>query len=531
MTRLSDSLLRAALLLGVVALALHDEWGLPGAWARAVTFLPGLLALVPTLVLLQRRPGWQRQRAFVWAGLFSLFSAAFMVGEAPPPRAELLLFAATVACSRTAGGGLLVGFLGAFLSVSLARGEGEAVAAPLTAALFLPLLGVAVGGFAGAADRAWEETEVLREELAEQAERIQNVLACVASGVLVVDSQGRLTTYNRAAERILGVYEHKALGRVLAEVPGLEPLAELLARPSRAGDEEPGDPARADLRFRRPDGRTIYVGYAVSPLEDRAGRRLGQILVFQDVTLIRDYADRMLRQEQLAALGRMVSGIAHEFGNILGGARGLLSMARDESPEEAVESLPLVEETLDRALETVDNLLRFARGTPLHPSPGVRLEEVVERALRMLKSEIERSGLEVEVVVRPEAPAVEADAVQLEQVFINLIINAVHAVEEGEERRLRVEIASEGGGVVVRFEDSGPGLSPEARERVFEPFFTTKGSFAGGRAPGTGLGLSVALGVVEGHGGSLEAGSSESLGGASFVVRLPTAHPEGSAPN
>jgi PAS domain S-box-containing protein len=518
--------LRAGLLTCVAFLAIYAERNGPSVWTRALGFLPVLLALGPACALLQKREGFRRQRAFVWTAVFTLTSIGIVVGESPPQPLPFLILCAVVACSRTLLGGALVGGLGAtLLTLSLHQDWPDLAAALAPAPLFL-LSGLVVGYLSSAADQAWEETATLREELADQAEQINNVLACVASGVLVVDERGRLLTYNRAAERILGVLEHKALGRELDSVEGLAPLTQVLSVGAPPPDSQEAELGRSDLHFTRPDGQTIYVGYAVSPLENRAGRRLGQILVFQDVTLIRDYADRMLRQEQLAALGRMVSGIAHEFGNILGGARGLIGMAREETPEEAVQTLPMVQETLDRALETVDNLLRFARGTPLNRIPGVKLEAVIERALLLLKADLDQANIQVETRVEDGVAPVEADAVQLEQVFINVIINSIHALEDLEDRRLRITVRAHNGHAQVLFEDSGPGISPEVRDQIFEPFFTTKGSFASGEVPGTGLGLSIAIGVIEGHEGTIEISTSPELKGACFTITLPSTNGE-----
>ncbi len=506
-----------------------------------VGFLPALAALASTLFAFERRPGLRPLAGIAWVLVFDLVVMGLMVatlGETSEPELlAFLLLGLVIATSRDLLAGTLAGSLAAagFSYLAVKHGLAASLLEPLLvsrATLF-----VAVGVFAGFLSReAEQEREVraaqtaeLRQELADLGEHLKNVLASVGSGVLAVDATGRVTTYNRAAERILGVPEHKVLGRTLADIDDLAPLAPTVlgGDPRQADSQHDGRVARPDVVFRRPDAREVRIGYATTPLENIAGRRLGMILVFQDVTLIRDLEARMLRQEQLAALGRLVSGIAHEFGNLLGGARGHVELALAGTPDDAVETLPIVKDTLGRALETVEHLLRFARGTPVNRTPGVALERVVDRALHLLQVELERKEVTVERRIDP-VPTVSADATQLEQVLVNLVINAVHALHDRPARRLRVSLTSPGPERIdLSVEDSGPGVPRDLHNRIFEPFFTTKGPLGGSKIPGTGLGLSMALGVIEAHEGTISVDASADLGGARFTVSLPSTVGEG----
>jgi len=507
------TLLRLALWASVVTLALLSSVSSVGAGF----FAPAGLLILVALASDGRAP--RAIQSWLWTAGFGLTALGLIrvtLDEAPSlDRLALLLLGALAATARNRYAGLLIGLMasGGLVYVAL---EQELLTAQDPRLLALGILLAAAGFATGLAQEESDETELLREQLADLGEHLKNVLACVGSGVLVVDRDGRVATFNRAAERILGVPEHTVIGRELG-ASALRPITEVF---EIRHDSEEGE--RRDLLFPSPQGRQVRVGYAMTPLEDRAGRRLGTILVFQDVTLIRDYEERMLRQEKLAALGRLVSGIAHEFGNQLGGVRGLVDLALLDEPQEAVAVLPTIRETLTQSLETVEHLLRFARGTPLDPVPGVRLGEVVQRALSLLKAQVDAAKAEVELI-QGEVQPVSADATRLEQVFLNIVINGLHATSDQEPPRLRIEVKQEGDEVVVSFEDNGPGVSPEVRARIFEPFFTTKGALGGSEVPGTGLGLAMALGVVEGHQGSLTVGVSPYLGGACFSVRLPGA--------
>ena len=530
---------RAILVLALVVVAVRGQLGPEGRVGAAPLFgfLPALVALVSTLFLLERRPAWRPFAGLAWVLVFDLavmglLLASSLTETAEPELTGFVLLGLVVAVSRDLLAGVLAGGLAAvgFTFLAIRHGLATSPLDPILTARATLLL--AAGVFTGFLSREAEqertereaETSELRAELAALGAHLRDVLACVASGVLVTDDERRVRTYNRAAERILGLPAHRVLGRPIAEVEGLEAIGRVLGLPP-PDEADDGLPApRQDVAFTRPDGREIRIGYALTPLENLAARRLGSILVFQDVTLLRDYEARLLRQEQLAAVGRLVSGIAHEFGNLLGGAQGHVELARQGGPEDAVEVLPIVHETLGRALVTVEHLLRFARGAPIHLVPGVALGRVAEGALHLLQVEVDRRGVPVDLVVDPATPAVQGDATQLEQVVVNLVINALHAVGGRSSPRIALRVAPTAPpyAAAITVEDSGPGIPPELTRRVFEPFFTTKGPLGGSAVPGTGLGLSVALGVVEAHGGTLDIDVSPTLGGARFTLRLPS---------
>ena len=515
---------RLVLLVVVATLAASQA----GSVAHVAAFLPALLVGLGAFVS-ERGAGESTWPALIWSAVFALASlGVVVVGVAGAARLEwiaVLLLGALVATARNLIAGALAGLMAtiSYLYVGL---HFDLAAADDPILLGPALLLLSAGALMGVAQEEGDRSQRLQIELAALGENLRNVLASVASGVLVAQGDDlEVTTFNPTAVRILGLREEEVLGRPLADSPLAALLPLLEATP-------PGDaqPARQDQSFARPDGATVRIGSAASPLEDRAGKRLGTILVFQDVTLIRDYEERMLRQEKLAALGRLVSGIAHEFGNQLGGARGLLDLALlEDEIEEVRETLEPVRETLTRSLTTVENLLRFGRGTPLQRQAGVNLGDVVQRALDLLRAQIEEAKLQVEFE-RAEVPSLELDPVQLEQVVLNLVINSIHATSEEDEPKLRLTLAEKAQEVILAAEDNGPGVPAEVRARIFEPFFTTKGALGGSKTPGTGLGLSMALGVVEAHSGRLTIDVSPLLGGARFRLWLPSTNGDANGP-
>jgi signal transduction histidine kinase len=222
--------------------------------------------------------------------------------------------------------------------------------------------------------------------------------------------------------------------------------------------------------------------------------------------------DRLVQAEKMAGLGTLAGGVAHEFNNLLGGILGCLESARAEVREGgAREDLDVAERTTRRAAKLVDSLLGVAR-------PGQRtfasvdLRAVVADVLVAATPAAERRGVRI---LREDAgePVVLGDDGQLHQVALNLVTNALQAVDDGEGIVVATRVEDRTGVLEVR--DEGPGVPAEHRARLFEPFFT-------GRPGGTGLGLFVSYGIVERHGGRIEVGDAPE-GGARFTVRLPLA--------
>jgi signal transduction histidine kinase len=226
----------------------------------------------------------------------------------------------------------------------------------------------------------------------------------------------------------------------------------------------------------------------------------------------------------MAGIGTLAGGIAHEFNNMLGGISGCAQDALEENdPGQIKEALRIILRTSERACTVVENLLRFSRKTPSEPVV-LDLPELAADTLRLLEGEFTRAGIDLERDFG-EGCRIEADPSQMQQVFLNLLTNALHAVEDGAERRIRVAVCCQDDAVVATVDDSGPGIPEAAAERIFDPFFTTKDGRGAQARLGTGLGLSVTYGILEAHGGTITAGKSR-LGGAEFAFRMPRASAE-----
>jgi len=241
---------------------------------------------------------------------------------------------------------------------------------------------------------------------------------------------------------------------------------------------------------------------------------------------LRDTQAQLVQAAKMSAMGQLVSGVAHELNNplsvIIGYGQLLLHR---EVPAPLKRPLELIVSQGDRMAKIVRNLLYFARQRPPERAP-VDLNQVIEQALALRANQLLLSGIEVERDFHPTLPPVSGDAQQLQQVFLNLLLNAEQAIAStGHPGRIVFRTApdDDGRGVRAQVIDDGPGIPPEVLPRVFEPFFTTKEVGAG-----TGLGLSVSYGIVSEHGGRL--GVESEPGRTAFTLELPASPPEATAP-
>jgi C4-dicarboxylate-specific signal transduction histidine kinase len=229
---------------------------------------------------------------------------------------------------------------------------------------------------------------------------------------------------------------------------------------------------------------------------------------------------QVIRQERLAAIGVLVSGIAHELNNPLQAILGFaeLLQLRKDVPAAAMQELALIQKESTRASAIIRNLSRFSRQTTAEPS-HVRLRDVVASVVELRQRKLEQDNIELDVVESGD-PIVHAVFAELQQVVLNFVINAEQAVMHGKEPRLiSVTTAERNGNACLEVQDSGPGVPPEDEPKLFQPFFTTKPV-----GEGTGLGLSVSYGIIQSHGGRIGYRRA-SGGGAIFYFDLPVVAP------
>ncbi|HVX88701.1 MAG TPA: ATP-binding protein [Gemmatimonadales bacterium] len=335
----------------------------------------------------------------------------------------------------------------------------------------------------------------------------------LSEGVAVLDADGRLQRGNRALARILGLPVESLAGAELATLlgpggEGAHGMVEALRR-----NEQP-----PPLQVRLPgEGRILRLTAA----RVTEGRAAAGVVLVEDVTDQRALETQLLQNEKLAAVGQLVSGVAHELNNPLTSIAGLaelLSETSKTSPE-AKEHLHVIRDQAERAGRIVRNLLTFSRkGDP--ERTHVDLNEVVERTTQLVAYELRIRGITLDEQLAQGEVAVQGDLYELQSVVLNLLTNAIQSV--GTSRPpgsgvVRIETAVKDGQARLSVTDNGPGVQEAHLPMLFTPFFTTKEP-----GQGTGLGLSISYGIAEAHRGRLEYAHAPK-GGAIFTLRLPAA--------
>ncbi len=365
------------------------------------------------------------------------------------------------------------------------------------------------------------ETSAEDSSLSKQLEaELRVVLDAVPAGVLLLDTVGRVQFLNPAFAQLFGVDFRQA--RRAGHIENLETLlrdrfraATSLSFRWRSSREGDGKPAVDELELLKPVRRVIE--RSSLPVEDRDGRATGWLEIYQDITSRRHFQSKLLQTEKMAALGQLVSGIAHELNNPLTAIMGYaqLLLGRGLAPGHLTETNHIYQEA-ERARRIVKNLLFFARENKPERSRA-DLNEIVERTLALRSYELRIENIIVETSLAPDLPPTMADPFQLQQVLLNLLVNAEQALLEsrGSGHVCIRTFRSAPHRVSLEIADDGPGVPAEISSRIFDPFFSTKPSGAG-----TGLGLSIVYGIVHQHGGEISF-ENRAGGGARFLVDLP----------
>jgi two-component system NtrC family sensor kinase len=278
-----------------------------------------------------------------------------------------------------------------------------------------------------------------------------------------------------------------------------------------------------DLPLLRGDGVSAQFSVNLSPIIGENGRVGSIVVVMSDVTDSAMLRSKLLHAEKMAAVGQLVSGVAHEVNNPLTAILGFtdLLLANPEVTESARRDLRVILQEAQRTKQIVQNLLSFARQMPPQRL-SVQLNSILQRTVHLRSYDFISHGIQVIEHLDEFLPPVVGDFHQLQQVFLNILNNAYDAVREtGRPARIEIGSARDDGFVEISFRDNGMGIADP--EKIFDPFFTTKDV-----GQGTGLGLSICYGIVREHGGEIICHNNLDSEGATFIVRLPVAAEEAS---
>lgn len=366
------------------------------------------------------------------------------------------------------------------------------------------------------AEKALRESEKRYRSLFEESKDL----------VFIASPSGRFVDINPAGIELLG-YSSKN------DILNMDMAREFYAN---AGDRdsfmqslgEAGFVRDYELALKKKDGQTITVLVTANVVQSSDGKIKGYRGIMRDITRQKQLEQQLLQAQKMESLGTLAGGIAHDFNNLLGGILGYASLAKTKLPEthKIYGYVNTIEKSAARAAELTSQLLAFARGGR-YEVRSVNLNNIVRETLEIIGRTFDKS-IEIESCLLPKLPTIEADVSQLQQVLMNLCVNARDAMPNGGKLTVATNVASLAGNsrkdhrrrteeqyVTLSVIDTGVGMDRETARRAFEPFFTTKEE-----GKGTGLGLSMVYGVVENHGGHVRL-ESEPGEGTTFTIYLP----------
>lgn len=345
-------------------------------------------------------------------------------------------------------------------------------------------------------------------EVARLKDFSENIVESLNVGVLAVDLYGTVEAWNSRMEQLFQVSRADAVGQPLA---ALLPADLMLEISNRAESEQVTGIYKQRLQHQ---GRSMVLNVSITPLVSKTGEQIGRLLLFDDVTQREHMEEQMTQTEKLTSLGLLAAGVAHEVNTPLAVISNYIQMLARQMPEgdprQAIIE-KIVKQTF-RASEIVNNLLNFSRTGP-SALADVDVNKVVEETLSLVAHPLKTSQIQVVKHLTDGIPAVRGSANKLQQVFLNLFLNARDAMPTG--GILEVRTAAHNGSVEIEVADTGNGIPRDHIHKIFDPFFTTK---PGGR--GTGLGLSVSYGIIKEHAGKIDVRSTPGRG-TSFHVEFP----------
>lgn len=390
-----------------------------------------------------------------------------------------------------------------------------------------------------------EEQATRAKELARLKEFNENIIESINVGVMVINLSGRITNWNGALEEIYGLSRDETIGRRITEVfdtEMLRALRELMARSqwknghhngvngngngngsystNAFANGSAGEPVNIyKFRARSADDRDLTLNISLAPLQSKTSEIEGTLVAIEDVTERIRLEEQLQQSDKLSSIGLLAAGVAHEVNTPLTGISSYSQMLMQQIPETDPrhQLLEKIHRQTSRASSIVNNLLNFSRVSDARLVP-VALNQVLDDTIQLLEAQLRNTEIEVIRNYEPSLPLAPGNAAKLQQVFMNLILNARDAMPNG--GRLEIATESNPDSILISFRDTGIGIAADHLAKIYDPFFTTKQI-----GKGTGLGLAVSYGIIRDHGGHI-AVESQPGEGTVFQISLPlvTAH-------
>jgi len=361
-----------------------------------------------------------------------------------------------------------------------------------------------------------EEQGTRAKELARLKEFNENIIESINVGVMVINLAGRVTNWNGALEEVYGLRREETIGRRITEVfrpEMLRALRELMTR----SEWQKGEPVYVyKFRAQAADGRDLMLNISLAPLQSKTSEIEGTLVAIEDVTERIRLEEQLQQSDKLSSIGLLAAGVAHEVNTPLTGISSYSQMLMQQIPDTDPRHLLLekIYRQTSRASSIVNNLLNFSRVSDARLVP-VDLNHVLDDTIQLLEAQLRNSDIVVTCNYSAHLPSAIGNAAKLQQVFMNLILNARDAMPQG--GRMEIATGTAEDAILISFRDTGSGIAPEHLAKIYDPFFTTKQI-----GKGTGLGLAVSYGIIRDHGGDILVESQQGEG-TLFQITLPLA--------
>ena len=357
------------------------------------------------------------------------------------------------------------------------------------------------------------ENARLYQECKEAKDRLQKLIESSSDAITTADNRGRLVFWSKGAEDIFGYKASEVLGQSAAPfyANGREEARRIMGQLLRKGQLK-----NIEVDYLGKDGRKIFASLSASLLRDERGEVTGSLGIIRDITEFRVLSQQLLQSERLATIGRLSTQIAHEIMNPLSSIKMNIRILskRDGLSSNDRRRLEIANFEIDHLQKILQDIFDYSRTLQLNLSRE-DINEVLEKSLLMVQDRLEEKQVSVTKRFARKLPRVPMDLVRMMQVFTNLFLNAIQAVNRGGRVTVTTQLDRSGNGrsVQVTLADNGKGISAAQRPSIFEPFYTT-------RSDGTGLGLTIVKKIVEQHDGRIEV-KSEERKGTQFSIFLP----------
>jgi hypothetical protein len=367
------------------------------------------------------------------------------------------------------------------------------------------------------------------EEYERLKEFSENIVESINVGILAADLDDRVESWNSQIEKLTGIPRNVAVGRRLSELfpndlferfdqargeIGVHNIYKFVLQPAIAGLSSPSKSNGNGIVKAPAPGSMHIVNLAIAPLVSKESRQIGRLIIFDDITDRDELERRLVQADKLSSIGLLAAGVAHEVNTPLAVISTYAQMLAKQvsGDDQKSKLLEKIAKQTFRASEIVNSLLNFSRTSPTE-FVDVDLNRVIRETLTLVEHQLVKASVEVQLSLDPSLPPVKGNSGKLQQVFLNLFLNARDAMEKG--GILAVRTWETNGTAHLDVADTGQGIAPENMARIYDPFFTTKAA-----KKGTGLGLSVTYGIIREHGGAIEV-ESEPGSGTRFHVELP----------